>query len=136
MRQTCIIHLEGEPFNATKRFAMTKYFLCYFFGATYYNSAAGAGLCIELGPGNRRPAALLAYAGKHFGIAGEVGIDGVLCATCYKTEGMEAYFQFSGRMAGFGAGFPVKINEGAETMGFTADDGNHERKPEGACARK
>ena len=39
-----------------------------------------------------------------------------------------------GCVAGAFAGFAVEVDEGAEAVGFAADDGDHERKTEGSRA--
>ena len=134
MRESRDAHLESDARDATESFGYVKDFSCHRCSVTDEEGAGGAALRIELGAGGGGPAAFLAYFGEGVGITWEESFGGFGGGVCEKADGVEADGELLGGMSGATTGFAVEINEGAETDGLAADDGDHERKSEHAGA--
>ncbi len=113
---------------------MWRSFVGYGFGVADDEGSGGAAEGFELGAGDWGPAALFADLGEGFGVAGEEVVGGLLVGVGDVAEGVDADFELLGCVACAVAGFAVEVDEGAEAVGFAADDGDHERKAE-ACRR-
>src|SRR5882757_5012373 len=123
-------HLEADAGDAAEVFVHLEELGSYGFGIADEECALGAAEGFELAAGDGRPAALLADLGEGFGVAGEEVVGGLLVSVGYVAEGVDADFEFLGGVAGAFAGFAVEVDEGAEAVGFAADDGDHQRKAE------
>ena len=127
-------HLEADAGYAAESFIHLEELGGYGFGVADHEGASGAAKGFELVAGDRGPAAFFADFGEGFGVAGKEVVGGLLVGVGYVAEGVDADFEFVGGVAGASAGFAIEVDEGAEAVGFAADDGDHERKAEHAGA--
>ena len=103
-------------------------------GLTDDESAFIGANSFELAPGDGWPAALLSDLGEGGGVAGEEVVRGLLVGFGDVAEGVDADLEFLGGVSCAAAGLAVQVDEGAEAMGFAANDGDHEREAEGSGA--
>jgi hypothetical protein len=129
-------HLEADAGDAAQVFVHLEELVGYGFGVADEECAPGAAEGFELAAGDWRPAALFADFGEGFGVAGEEVVGGLLVGVGYVAQGVDADFESFGGVAGALAGFAVEVDEGAEAVGFAADDRDHERQAEYAGADK
>ena len=123
-------HLEADARDAAEVFVQLEDFGCDGFGIADEECAFGTAEDLELVARDWGPAAFFADFCEGFGVAGEEVVGGLLVGVGYVAEGVNAYLQLLGGVAGSLTGFAVEVNERTKAVGFAADDGDHERKAE------
>ena len=106
----------------------------YGFGVADEECTFGATKNFELIASDRRPAALFTDLGEGFGVTREEVVGGLLIGVGYVAESMDADFEGFGCMAGAEACSSIEFDEGTESVGLAADDGDHKGKAEVSCA--
>lgn len=127
-------HLKVEAGDAAEDLVVVEDLVDHGCGVADYEGTGIAADDLELAAGDRGPATLLADLGEGSGVAGEEVVSGLFVGVGDVAEGVDADGEFFRGMAGAAAGFAVEVDEGAEAVGFAADNGDHEGEAEGSGA--
>jgi len=125
-------HLESNSRKASQNFVHVKYLLHNRFSIADQQGARGSAQSVKLCPSRRWPAAFLADLRERVGISGVEIVCSSLCGVSQKADCVKSDNEFLGRMAGAAPSFAVKVDQGAKSLGFSADNCDHQRKSERA----
>ena len=127
-------HLEGDAVDASEGLVDTEEFFGDGFRCADDEGSSGAAECVVLGAGGRGPATFFADLSEGVGVAGKEDVGGLGVGVAEEADRVDADFELLGVVAGAVAGFAVEVDEGAEAVVLSADDGDHERETEEAGA--
>src|SRR6202158_4331452 len=129
-------HLECDAGDATENFIHIKDLFRDGFGVADQQRAGRSAQGVELSACGGWPAAFLADFGKGVRIPWIEYFRGFVGGVCEKANGMKTYGKSLGGMTGAAPSFAVEVYEWAEAFRLTADDRDHKRKSEYACAHE
>ena len=100
-------HLEAEARDAAEGFVEAENFFGYGFRVADDEGSGWTSESFKLVAGDRGPAAFFADFGEGFGVAGEEVVGCLFVGVGYIAEGVDAYFELLGCVAGAFTGFAV-----------------------------
>src|ERR1700693_5080063 len=125
-------HLESNSRQASQNFVHVQDLLRDRFSIADQQGARGSPQSVKLCSSRWWPAAFFAALRERVSISGVEIVCSLLCGVSKKADCVKSDNEFLGRMAGAAPSFAVKVDQGTKSLGFSADNGDHQRKSE--CA--
>src|SRR6267143_4056688 len=132
LRESRDTHLESNSRKASQNFVHVQYLLRDRFSIADQQGAGGSAQSVKLCPSRRWPAAFFADLRERVRISWIEVVCSLLCGVPKKADCVKSDNEFLGRMAGAAPSFAVKVDQGTKSLGFSADNGDHQRKSERA----
>ena len=128
MRERAAAHHQAHPRNATQRFIDMPQLGRGGLRRADHEGASGATLCVEGGAARGRPATLAADAAEGMGVSRPEIVGCLLIRVSDVANGMHRNIQRLRRMTCAFAGLAIQLDQRAETMWLTPDDGDGQRQ--------
>jgi hypothetical protein len=123
-------HLEGDASEAAEDFIHIPYLLCDGFRIADEQRTRRASQSVKLCPRSRGPAAFFTDLRERVGISWIEIVRSFLGCVSQKTNCVKAHHQFLGGVSCAAPSFAVKVDERPKSLGFSANDGDHQWKSE------
>jgi hypothetical protein len=136
VRESRDTHLERNSRKASQNLAHVQYLLRDRFSIAYQQGAGGSSQSVKLCPSRRRPATFFADLCKCVRISGVEIVCSSLSGVSKKADCVESDDEFLGGMTGAAPSFAIKVDQGTKSLGFSTDNGDHQRKSERAGTNK
>ena len=136
MRQCGDAHLERDARDPAEDVVHVEYLLRNRFGVPDQQRACRSAHGVEMCPRSWGPSALLTDLCKRMCIPGIKIVGSLLGGISQKADRVKTHDEFIGGVTGAAARLSIEINKRAESFGFTANDRDHQGKPEHSGANE
>jgi hypothetical protein len=125
-------HLESNTGKATEDFIHIQYLLCDGFGIADEQRTRGASQSVKLCARSWGPAAFFTDLSERVGISWIEILCSLLGCVSQKADSVKAHDEFLRGVSSTAPSFAVKVDQGPKSLGFAANDGDHQWKSERA----
>jgi len=129
-------YLKGDSRKTSENFVHVEYLLRHLFSISDNQRPGGSAQSVKLWPSCGGPPAFFANFRKCVSIPWIEIVRSFLCGVSEKADCVESDDKFLGGVTGAAPSFAVKIDQGPKSLGFSANDGDHQGKSECAGANE